>query len=428
MLDINFIRINSEKVQQAATNKGIKISISELLSSDQDRRLLQQKVEALRADRNKISKQVPKLSEPDKSASIQRVREINSQLAEIEDQYDKTNKKYEDLMLRVPSVPLEDVPIGETDADNLELKKVGTIPNFEFPIRDHVTLGEIHNMFDIPRGVKISGSRMYYLKGMGALLHRAVIQLAMDVLGNRNFTPVVVPIMVHNQAMFGTGYFPLGKEQTYIIQDDNPLNLVGTSEVPLVSYYSNETLKKSALPIRMMAASDCFRKEVGSAGKDTRGLYRVHQFTKVEQVVIAPADSDISNEIHQELLSNSEEILRLLELPYRIVEVCTGDMGQGQVKKHDIETWMPSRKSYSETHSCSTFYDFQARRSQLKYKDETGQSKYCFTLNNTAIASPRILIPLLENHQLDDGSIHVPNALRKYLNGVDRITSTKVVN
>jgi seryl-tRNA synthetase len=274
----------------------------------------------------------------------------------------------------------------------------------------------MHDMIDIPRGVKISGSRMYFLKNEGAMLHRAVIQLAVDVLTRKGFCPMIVPVMVRDRAMYGTGYFPLGREQTYVIPEDE-LNLVGTAEVPLVSYYADEILSEEELPKRMLGISECFRREVGSAGKDTRGLYRVHQFTKVEQVVIARADVEESLRLHEELLHNAEEILRLLELPYRVVEVCTGDMGQGQVKKHDIETWMPSRGTYSETHSCSTFLDFQARRSGLRYRDADGQLHYCYTLNNTAVASPRILIPLLEVHQQEDGSIRIPKALRPYLDG-----------
>lgn len=420
MLDINFIRHNPDKVQQAADNKGIRISVSELLNYDQKRREFLQKIEALRAERNKVSKEVPKLSGSKKVSAIRQVKEVNARLGELDTQFEVVNSKFEELMLQVPAVPLDGVPVGETDEDNVEIRKEGIIPKFDFQIKDHVTLGEMHGMIDIPRGVKIAGSRMYYLKGKGVMLHRAVIQLAIDVLTKRNFTPMIVPVMVHEKAMYGTGYFPFGKEQTYTTQDDIPMNLVGTAEVPLVSYYSDEVLSLSQLPVRLAGVSDCFRREVGSAGKDTRGLYRVHQFTKVEQVVIAPADPAVSEQVHYALLSNAEDILKLLELPYRIVEVCTGDMGQGQVKKHDIETWMPSRGKYSETHSCSSFYDFQARRSGIKYKDENGRSKFCYTLNNTAVASPRILIPLIENHQQADGSIYIPKALRPYLDGAEK--------
>jgi seryl-tRNA synthetase len=329
------------------------------------------------------------------------------------------DRLFRELMLYVPAVPLEDVPLGENDVDNVEIRRVGEIPAFAFRIRDHVELGELHGMIDIPRGVKVAGSRMYFLRGKGVDLHRAVIQLALDVLKRKGFTPMVVPVLVRETAMTGTGYFPLGREETYWVNGEPPLFLVGTSEVPLVSYYAGEVLEETELPLLLAGVSECFRKEVGSAGKDTRGLYRVHQFTKVEQVVIAPADPVLSLRLHGQILSYAEEILKLLELPYRVVEVCTGDMGQGQVKKHDIETWMPSRGKYGETHSCSSFHDFQARRSGLKYRTREGDVCFCYTLNNTAIASPRILIPLLENHQREDGSIRIPEALRSYLDGAD---------
>ncbi|MBX6394899.1 MAG: serine--tRNA ligase, partial [Alicyclobacillaceae bacterium] len=395
MLDIQYIRRHPDRVQKAADDKGIELDVRALLRVDERRRQLLQQIEELRALRNQKSKKTPALQGEEKQRNIEDVRELNERIKGLEAELEEIKVQFDDLMLRVPAVPLEDVPVGKSDADNVELRREGTIPVFSFPVRDHVTLGEMHDMIDIPRGVKISGSRMYFLKNEGAILHRAVIQLAVDVLTQKGFTPMIVPVMVRDRAMYGTGYFPLGREQTYVIPEDE-LNLVGTAEVPLVSYYADEILAEEELPKRMLGISECFRREVGSAGKDTRGLYRVHQFTKVEQVVIARADVEESLRLHEELLHNAEEILRLLELPYRVVEVCTGDMGQGQVKKHDIETWMPSRGTYSETHSCSTFLDFQARRSGLRYRDADGQLHYCYTLNNTAVASPRILIPLLE--------------------------------
>ncbi|ATY84208.1 serine--tRNA ligase [Kyrpidia spormannii] len=416
MLDIQYIRRHPDRVQKAARDKGISIDVQDLLEVDERRRQLLGQIEELRAQRNQKSKRTPTLQGEEKQLNIAEVRQLNERIKGLEDELDTVKNRYEDLMLRVPAVPFDDVPVGESDHDNVELRREGEVPTFSFPIRDHVTLGEMHDLIDIPRGVKIAGSRMYFLKNEAALLHRAVIQLAVDHLVAKGFTPMIVPVMVRDRAMFGTGYFPLGKEQTYVIPEDE-LNLVGTAEVPLVSYYADEVLSEEELPKRMLGISNCFRREVGSAGKDTRGLYRVHQFTKVEQVVITRADGDEAMRLHWELLHNAEQLLRLLELPYRVVEVCTGDMGQGQVKKHDIETWMPSRNAYSETHSCSSFLDFQARRSGLRYRDGDGQLHYCYTLNNTAIASPRILIPLLEVHQQEDGSIHIPAALRPYLGG-----------
>ncbi|MDI3256439.1 MAG: serine--tRNA ligase [Kyrpidia sp.] len=416
MLEIQYIRRYPERVRKAARDKGIEFDVDSLLRVDEHRRQLLQEIEDLRARRNRKSKRTPALQGEDKQRNIDEVRQLNERIKQLEDELEQVKGRYDDLMLRAPAVPFDDVPVGASDADNVELRREGEVPRFSFAVRDHVTLGEMHDIIDIPRGVKIAGSRMYFLKNEGALLHRAVIQLAVDLLVRRGFTPMIVPVMVRDRAMYGTGYFPFGKEQTYVIPDDE-LNLVGTAEVPLVSYYADEILAEGELPKRMLGISDCFRREVGSAGKDTRGLYRVHQFTKVEQVVIARADVEESMRLHAELLHNAEEMLRMLELPYRVVEVCTGDMGQGQVKKHDIETWMPSRGTYSETHSCSTFLDFQARRSGLRYRDADGQLRYCYTLNNTAVASPRILIPLLEVHQQEDGSIRIPEALRPYLGG-----------
>ncbi|WP_313956140.1 serine--tRNA ligase [Bacillus nitratireducens] len=414
LIDIKFIRENPSRVQEAAKNKGIDINVSYLLELDEKRREYIKKIEVIRNERNVKSKSIPVLDAEEKQNTITEVRMLNEELKKYEEELSKIAQEYDELMYVVPSVPVEGVPIGESDEENVEIKRNGEIPIFDFEFKDHVTLGELHDMFDFKRGAKVAGSRMYYLKNDGLNLQRAVLQMALDFLSQKQFTPVSVPVLVREQAMLGTGYFPLGKEQTYSIPKDD-LFLVGTSEVPLVSYYSSEILDTQELPIKMAGISDCFRREVGAAGKDTRGLYRVHQFSKIEQVVICKNSAEESQKIHQELLRNSEEILEMLEIPYRVVEVCTGDMGQGQVKKHDIEAWMPSRNNFGETHSCSSFYDFQARRSSLRYRNKDNEINYCYTLNNTAVASPRILIPLLENHQQKDGSIRIPKALRPYM-------------
>ncbi|RYZ62937.1 MAG: serine--tRNA ligase, partial [Proteobacteria bacterium] len=267
---------------------------------------------------------------------------------------------------------------------------------------------------DADRGVKIAGSRSYVLKGWGARLEQAILRLTLDKLINKGYIQLSIPVLVNEEAMTGTGYFPNGRDQAYLVERDN-MALVGTAEVSLTSYHAGEMIKEDQLPLKYMAQSSCFRREAGTYGKDVHGLYRVHQFLKVEQVVIAKNDVAGSEVLHNELLGNAEEILQALELPYRVVYVCTGDLGQGQVRKHDIETWMPSRNAYSETHSCSTFHDFQARRLKIRYKDSGGQNQICHTLNNTAIASPRVLIPFLETHQQEDGSIKIPKALVPYL-------------
>ncbi|HEC20975.1 MAG TPA: serine--tRNA ligase, partial [Candidatus Peregrinibacteria bacterium] len=284
---------------------------------------------------------------------------------------------------------------------------------------------------DIPRGTKVAGARNYFLKGDGTRLELAVLQFALDNLAKKRFIPFTVPLLVNYEAMVGTSYFPGGEEQAYAVGvekkrgegiESDGKYLIGTSEVPVASYHADETLGEEDLPKLYAGISPCFRREAGTYGKDTHGLYRVHQFQKIEQVVVCKNDPKESRKMHELLLGNAEEILQALQLPYRVVTVCTGEMGQGQVYKNDIECWMYSRKAYGETHSCSTFHDFQARRLNLKYKDKEGKTHFCHTLNNTAIASPRILIPLLEHYQNADGSVTIPEVLRPYMGGQETIS------
>ncbi|UNK18249.1 serine--tRNA ligase [Paenibacillus sp. N3/727] len=427
MLDMKWLRERKEnqaEVQQVADQKGIKLSIDDLMELDERRRSILQEVEALRQDRNRFTQEISNLMRQGNREQAenfkQLVKEINERLGGQENTLRETDAAYTELLALVPNIVSPDTPVGTSDQDNVEMKKVGQLPAFEFPLRDHVELGEMHKMIDIPRGVKTAGSRNYYLTGTGVMLHRAVQQLALDLLVKKGFTLFDVPLMVRTEALMNTAYFPLGRDQTFHISDEDKW-LVGTSEVPLVSYYSGETVDVTE-PLELAAASLCFRSEIGSAGKDVRGLYRVHQFAKVEQVILCEASLELSEHLLQEITANAEELLQLLELPYRVMAVCTGDMSQKTYKQYDIETWMPSRGTYGETHSSSNLLDFQARRSNIRYRDETGALRYCYTLNNTAVASPRILIPLLENHQQEDGSIAIPAALRPYLNGMERLT------
>lgn len=426
MLDMKWLRErreNQEAVQKVANQKGIQLSVKELMELDERRRSMLQEVETLRQDRNRFTQEISALlrqGNREQAEDIkQHVKEINEQLSGQENTLRETDAAYTKLLTLVPNIVSPDTPVGSSDQDNVEMKTVGQPPTFEFPLRDHVELGEMHRMIDIPRGVKTAGSRNYYLTGTGVMLHRAVQQLALDLLVKKGFTLFDVPLMVKTEALMNTAYFPLGRDQTFHISDEDKW-LVGTSEVPLVSYYSGETVDVTE-PLKLAAASLCFRSEIGSAGKDVRGLYRVHQFAKVEQVILCEASLELSEQLLQEITANAEELLKLLELPYRVMAVCTGDMSQKTYKQYDIETWMPSRAAYGETHSSSNLLDFQARRSNIRYRDETGALRYCYTLNNTAVASPRILIPLLENHQQEDGSIAIPAALRPYLNGMERI-------
>ncbi|CAN7395111.1 serine--tRNA ligase [Paenibacillus sp. LjRoot56] len=424
MLDIKWIRNNQDQVKAAAIRKGVECHVEELLVVDEKKRGLLGKADLLRADRNRASEQIASLMMQRKIAEAEglkeQVRGWNQSLAALEAELNEFELRFKELMLQIPNLASPDTPIGESDQENVELKVVGDKPTFNFEMKDHLQLGEALNMIDVGRGVKIAGTRNYYLKGMGLYLHRAVQQLAIDLLTDRGFTVMDVPLMVREETLLNAAFFPAGKDQTYELPADNTW-LVGTSEGPLISYYAGEIVDLSEGPIQLAAVSNCFRKEAGSAGRDVRGLYRVHQFAKVEQVILCENNADEADRMLQLITQNAEDLLACLELPYRVVAVCSGDMGAKNYKQFDIETWMPSRGAYGETHSSSSLLDFQARRSNLRYRDQEGVLRYCYTLNNTAVASPRILIPLLENHQQADGSIYIPPALRPYMRGLEAI-------
>ncbi len=424
MLDIKFIRENADVVKKAAKDKLFNVDIDRLLDVDNELKLLNQKLDELKEERNKLSSLIPSLSPEEKQEKIKYVKELKEKISKMENEILPLKEEFDNIMLTVPNPTLPEVPIGKDENDNIELRTWGEIRKFDFTPRDHVELGEMLDLMDFAHASKIAGSRTYYLKNDAVLLEMAVCRFVLDKLISKGFCPMTVPVMVKDVAMKGTGYFPLGREQAYAITEDD-LYLVGTSEVSLVSYHNGETLNKADLPILYAGYSNCFRREAGTYGKDTRGLYRVHQFTKIEQVAICAADSDEQYKIHDFLLNNSEEILQDLKIPYRVVQVCTGDIGIGQIRKHDIEAWMPSRNAYSETHSCSSFNDFQARRSNIKYRDEDGTTKFVYTLNNTAIASPRILIPIIENYQNEDGTITIPDVLVPYMGGKTKIELPK---
>jgi seryl-tRNA synthetase len=336
-------------------------------------------------------------------------------------------------MLLVAQPTDDDVSVGRDDTESVEIRREGEVRQFDFEPKDHVQLGAALGIIDIERGVKLAGTRNYILKGDGALLHWAVLRFAMDFMVGRGYLPMSVPVLMKDEAMMGTGFFPGSEDQTYRMEADQ-LNLAGTAEVPLTAYRMGEILKADELPLKFVAMSTCFRREAGAAGKDTYGLYRIHQFDKIEQVVICENSVEQSNKFHEEILANSEAVMKALELPYRIVNVCTGDLGRGQVKKYDIETWMPSRKNYCETHSASKFYEFQARRMNLRYRSQKSEDRsqkekskiqFCHTLNNTVVASPRILIPILELYQNADGSVTIPKVLRPYMGGKERIVARR---
>lgn len=424
MLDMTWIRDNEDTVRRTVEWKKINLDVSELLEADERRRRLRQETEARRAARNTLSKEVERLLRAGEAeageAAKQQVRAVNAELGTLEAALEETERRWRGLMLLVPNPVSADTPMGRDDTDNVELRRVGEPPAFDFAASDHVELGERLGLLDLARGVKIGGPRSYVLKDAGLRLHLAVQQLALDVLAERGFTLLDVPVMVRPEALERTGFFPAGRDQTYELADENRW-LAGTSEASLVSYYSDEIVNLEEGPLKLAGISACYRREVGSAGRDVRGLYRVHQFAKVEQVVLCDADS--SERMLQEITANAEHLLRLLELPYRVVAVCAGDMAAKTHKQYDIETWMPSREAYGETHSASNLLDYQARRSNIRYRDADGRLHFCHTLNNTAVATPRILIPLLENHQQEDGSVRIPQALRKYMGGAERISA-----
>lgn len=424
MIDIKLIRENPEKFQKAAVDKHFSVDIAKILELDGQMRKLKADLQDIVTEKNKIGKEVPKLKDQEKKEALDKLAGLKTQEGKIDSELRDIAVEFDKLMLFVPQPADEDVPLGKDDTENVEIRKVGSIREFDFEPKDHVELGTSLDIIDIERGVRLAGTRNYFLKGDGAMLHWAVLRFAIDFMNSRGYSPMSVPLLMRNEAMLGTGYFPGAEEQTYMLERDE-LSLVGTAEVPLTAYYSGEILSEDMLPIKMCAMSSCFRREAGSAGKDTHGLYRIHQFDKVEQVVICRNDIEESKKLHDEILANSEGVLQALELPYRVVNVCCGDLGKGQAQKFDIETWMPSRKSYGETHSASRFYDFQARRLNLRYKDENKKNLFCHTLNNTVVASPRILIPLLELYQNADGSVTIPKVLREYMGGKEKIEVKK---
>jgi seryl-tRNA synthetase len=424
MLDIAFIRNNPDVIKDGIRKKRMKMDVDELLAVDEELRRLRSDVENLRADRNRLSKDIPKLKGEEKEAAVAQVKGLKEGLTEKEPKLRELEARFDDLMLMVPNPPLPEVPEGDSDDDNVQIRSFLEPTKFDFQPKDHLELAESLDIVDMPRAVKFAGARMYFLKNEGAMLEFALFKFALDHLFSKGFQPMIVPQLVRREAMIGTGFFPLGEEDTFRIEKDE-LFLVGTSEVSLVSYHMDEILNEKDLPKHYCGYSSCFRREAGSYGRDTRGFYRLHQFNKVEQVIVCVNDPEISRTEHQLLLNNSEELLQALKLPHRVALACGAEIGQGQVLKHEIETWMPSRGKYSETHSCSSLYEFQARRLGIRWRGKNGKSQYCHTLNNTAIASPRILIPILENFQNEDGSVTIPEVLRPLMNGMERIEPKK---
>lgn len=406
MLDIKYIRENLELCKTAAKNKNREVRWDDLLSLDDKRRELIAKSEVLRSERNKVSRtQNAELNDQ------KRGKEIKQELKSLEDELRTVEGQFTAIMLTVPNVPHPSVPVGKDSSGNKEIKTWGTVPEFKFKPKDHIELAKSLDLIDFERGAKVGGARAYFLKNEAAQLEFAVLFYTYQKLIKKGYTPLIAPSLVREFTLFGNGQFPWGRDEVYKMEKDD-VYLAGTAEVPVTAYFSDEVLAEKDLPRKFVAFSPCFRREAGSYGKDTRGVYRLHQFNKIEQVIISTADSNNSLTLHDELLANAEEVLQDLELPYRVLLMCTGDMGEPQVKKYDIETWMPSRGSYGETMSDSFMGDFQARRLKIRYKAKDGKMVFCHTLNNTAVASPRILIAILENYQQPDGSVQIPKVLQ----------------
>ncbi len=421
MLDINYIKNNRDLVKKAVKDKQLEntVSVDKIIELHDSYLKLLQEVEKSRATKNKLSEDISKAEEKDRKTLIEGATAVKEKLSGLEDSLAKLKDEYEDLMLWVPSVPAEDVPIGKDESGNVVIRSEGKIKSFDFEPKDHVDLGAFLDIMDLERGAKIGGFRGYFLKNEGALLEQALLRYACDLMLEEGYTMLSVPWLVKPEFFMGTGYFPWGEDDHYRLSDDKAL--IGTAEVSLTSYFSGEILNESDLPVRLFGLSPCFRKEIGAYGKDTKGIFRLHQFSKVEQVVITSANEENTKEWHEKMLGHAEKVLNGLELPYRVVLMCTGDMGAGQVKKYDLETWFPSQEKYRETHSDSYFRDFQSRRLNIRYREaSTGEIKYVYTLNNTVAATPRLLAAVIENYQNPDSSVTIPKKLRKYT-GFDKI-------
>lgn len=418
MLDLAFIRENPDLIRDVARRRHAEFDLDALLATDAELRQVRRQAEDLRAEQNRLSKQIREAG-GDREARERLIaagRTVAGALKELEPRERALDATLHDLMLLVPNIPDASVPEGVGEEDNVEIKRVGEPRAFDFEPLDHVTLMRELGWLDLERAAKVAGSREYILKGEAVFLELALMQFALHRMSRKGFAPLSVPAMAKEFCFIGNSQFPRGREQTYALPDDD-LFLIGTAEVAITGMHSGEILSERDLPIRYVAYSPCYRREAGTYGKDTKGIMRVHHFFKVEQYIICRADHEESVRWHEELLANSEELVVALELPYRVLNICTGDLGDAKVKGYDIECWIPTEGRYRETHSDSYFHDYQARRADLRYRDNEGTVRYVHTLNNTALSSARTIIALVENHQRHDGTIGVPEALRPYLGG-----------
>ena len=405
MIDLKKVREDIAGYKLICQKKGKQIAVEEILAMDDQRKALQLEIDQTKAQQKQLAAQ----------QDYEGAKALKTKIQELETQHNEVVKTLDTQLLKMPNTSLHvDVPEGKDDSENVVVQTFGTIPQFDFQPLDHIELMKKHDMIDIERGVKLAGARSYFLKGDGMLLEQAVLQYTLKKIVERGFTPMQVPNIVNPDCLLGTGYFPGGEEDAYRMERDNQ-RLIGTSEIPVTAYHMNEILSEEELPKKYCGYSACYRREAGTYGKDTAGLYRVHQFQKVEQVVVLPADEKMSEQYYRQILQNSMDILSDLELPHRLLQLCSGDLAIGKYNSHDLECRMPSRNAYGETHSVTAFLDFQARRLNLKYRDKDGKIQYCYTMNNTAIATPRVLIALIENNQTADGKIRIPKVLQPYM-------------
>lgn len=405
MIDLKKVREDIAGYKLICQKKGKHFDIDAILALDDKRKALQLEIDQTKAQQKQLAAQ----------KDYEGAKSLKIQIQELETQHTQVDTELKSWLLKMPNTALHpEVPEGKDDSENVVVQNFWTIPQFDFQALDHVELMKKHDMIDIERGVKLGGARSYFLKGDGMLLEQAVLQYTLKKIVERGFTPMQVPNIVNPECLQGTGYFPGGEEDAYRMERDDQ-RLIGTSEIPVTAYHMNEILNEDDLPKKYCGYSACYRREAGTYGKDTAGLYRVHQFQKVEQVVVLPADEKMSEQYYRQILQNSMDILADLELPHRLLQLCSGDLAIGKYNSHDLECRMPSRNAYGETHSVTAFLDFQARRLNLKYRDKDGKIQYCYTMNNTAIATPRVLIAIIENNQTADGKIRIPKVLQAYM-------------
>jgi len=416
MLGMDFIKANRETVERAITQKGVDLDLDVLLGLEAETRALKTQIDELRASRNAISAKFKDAKPEEKAALGAEAKAAGAKASELEAELGEKDGALKALMLKLPGIPYAGAPVGPNESFNEVIRTEGEPTKFDFEPLDHVALIEKNDWADLSRIVQVSGSRTYCLKGRLAILEMKLMAYAMDKIAAAGFTAITVPAIAREQAFLNQGQFPGHVEETYALPNDDAY-LAGTAEVALTSLHSGEIVENARLPILYAGYSPCFRREAGSAGKDVRGLLRVHQFLKVEQWVMCEADEEQSKSWHAKLLELAEGLLKDLEIPYQVIETSTGDMGLGKYRMNDIESWVPSLGKYRETHSCSTLHDWQARRANLRYRDADGKVRFAHTLNNTALASPRILVPLLENHQTKDGRMRLPKALRELMGG-----------